>query len=55
MMCCLVEETSIEDKAHELKSKDESIATLEDVIKDKSASIASLQSEVNLLEVISHT
>lgn len=44
-------ESSITDKAREVKSKNEIIEKLEKTVEEKSASIASLQTEIELLQV----
>lgn len=48
----LFEEKSIEDGKRELKSKDEHIGQLESIIREKSDGIASLQQEVEALQVL---
>ncbi|XP_028079768.1 uncharacterized protein LOC114281495 isoform X2 [Camellia sinensis] len=43
-------ESSIDDKIHELKRKDKSIKQMGNIIQEKSATIASLQSEIQALQ-----
>ncbi|KAL6977838.1 hypothetical protein U1Q18_026622 [Sarracenia purpurea var. burkii] len=43
-------ESSIDEKIQELKSKDESISQMENIIREKSTTIASLQSDIQALQ-----
>lgn len=49
-MCCC-EETQIDEKTREVKSKDELVAEKEKLLKQKEDKIASLQTEVSSLQV----
>lgn len=55
ILCCvvwLIEEKSIEYGKRELKSKDERIGQLESIIQERSDGIASLQQEIEALQVL---
>lgn len=55
ILCCVVwlfEEKSIEDGKRELESKDERIGQLESIMREKSDGIASLQQEMEALQVL---
>lgn len=51
MLYILTEESSIEDRLRKIKAKDERIAQLNAVIQEKLSSIASLESEIESLQV----
>lgn len=51
MMVALIVESSIADTTRDLKSKDETIASLGKTIEEKSATIQLLQSEIETVQV----
>ena len=48
---CTIEETHIDERSKELKSKDEIIAQKEKIVQEKSNSITQLQNEIVSLQV----
>lgn len=51
MLYILTEESSIEDRLRKIEAKEERIAQLNAVIQEKLSSIASLESEIESLQV----